>query len=71
MQAKRIAGAAIDVYDVEPLPADHVLRSLENLTLSPHLGYVTLDNMRVSYEDTVEALTAWLDGAPVRVLAPS
>jgi len=71
MQTRRIAGAAIDVYDVEPLPADHVLRSLENLTLSPHLGYVTLDNMRVSYEDTVEALTAWLDGAPVRVLAPS
>ena len=71
LQSMRIAGAAIDVYDIEPLPADHVLRTLDNLTLSPHLGYVTLDNMRVSYEDTVEALTAWLDGKPIRVLAPS
>ena len=68
LESGRIAGAAVDVYDEEPLPAEHRLRRVERLTLSPHLGYVTSDNMRVFYEDTAEALAAWLDGAPIRVL---
>jgi phosphoglycerate dehydrogenase-like enzyme len=70
LNAHRIAGAALDVYDEEPLPTDSPLRRLENLTLSPHLGYVTTDNMRAFYEDTAEALNAWLDGKPIRVLSP-
>jgi D-3-phosphoglycerate dehydrogenase len=71
LRANRIAGAAVDVYDEEPLPASSPLRGLENLTLSPHLGYVTSDNMRVYYEDTAEALEAWLNGAPIRLLKPA
>ncbi len=68
LESKQIAGAAIDVYDIEPLPADHRLRRIENLTLSPHLGYCTTDNFKVYYEDTAEALSAWLDGSPIRVM---
>jgi phosphoglycerate dehydrogenase-like enzyme len=64
-----IAGAALDVYDQEPLPPDHPLRRLDNTVLSPHLGYVTAETYRVFYGGTVAAVQAWLDGAPVRVLA--
>jgi phosphoglycerate dehydrogenase-like enzyme len=64
-----IAGAALDVYDQEPLPPDHPLRRLDNTVLSPHLGYVTAETYRVFYGGTVAAVRAWLDGAPVRVLA--
>jgi phosphoglycerate dehydrogenase-like enzyme len=65
----RIAGAAIDVYDNEPLPADHRLRRLANTVLTPHLGYVTEENYRLVYGQAVEAIAAYLAGAPVRVLA--
>ena len=67
LQANRIH-AALDVYDREPLPADHALRKLENVTLSPHLGYVNEENYRVFYTDTVENVAAWLAGKPVRLL---
>jgi phosphoglycerate dehydrogenase-like enzyme len=60
--------AALDVYDREPLPADHPLRQLDNVTLSPHLGYVNEDNYRMLYSDTVENVAAWLEGRPVRLL---
>jgi len=70
LRAGRIAGAGIDVFDVEPLPADHPIRRLENVVLTPHLGYVADDVMRVWYEDTVEAITAFLDGKPIRLLNP-
>jgi phosphoglycerate dehydrogenase-like enzyme len=66
----RIAGAGLDVYDIEPLPPDHPLRFLPNATLSPHLGYVTRETLGAFYSDTVEAVVAWLDGNPVRIANP-
>jgi len=60
--------AALDVYEREPLPADHPLRALENVTLSPHLGYVHEDNYRIFYRDTVENVAAWMAGKPIRVI---
>ena len=62
--------AALDVYEREPLPPDHPLRRMENVTLSPHLGYVHEDNYRVFYADTVENVAAWLAGKPIRVINP-
>ena len=70
LQEKVIAGAGLDTYGTEPLPADHPLRSLDNVVLTPHLGYVTEDTMEVFYKDTVENIKAWMDGRPVRVLNP-
>jgi D-3-phosphoglycerate dehydrogenase len=59
---------ALDVYEREPLPADHPLRAMENVTLSPHLGYVHEDNYRIFYRDTVENVAAFLAGKPIRVI---
>lgn len=70
LSERRIAGAGLDVYDVEPLPADHPLRRLDNVVLTPHLGYVTDDTYRIFYADTVECVAAWARGAPLRVIAP-
>jgi phosphoglycerate dehydrogenase-like enzyme len=65
-----IAGAALDVFDDEPLPAGHPFRRQPNVIVTPHLGYVTRDTYRVFYGDAVEDLRAFLDGHPVRVLNP-
>jgi phosphoglycerate dehydrogenase-like enzyme len=70
LKAGRIAGAGLDVFDVEPLPRDHPLRMLPNVTLSPHLGYVTHEMLGTFYADTVESVLAWLDGAPIRIANP-
>jgi phosphoglycerate dehydrogenase-like enzyme len=70
LREKRIAGAGLDVYDVEPLPLDHPLRRLDNAVITPHLGYVTEDNYRRGYAQIVENIRTWLDGKPMRVLAP-
>ena len=70
LRAKRIAGAGLDVFDQEPLPANHPLRSLDNVVLTPHLGYVTADNYRGMYTEAVEDIRAFLDGTPIRVIAP-
>ena len=70
LQSGRLGHAALDVYDREPLPAGHVLRKLDNVTLSPHLGYVNEENYRVFHADTVENVAAWLAGNPIRVLNP-
>src|SRR5471032_2006110 len=66
LQSKAIAGAGLDVFDVEPLPRDHVFRKLDNVVLTPHLGYVAEQNYRKQYPDVVEDIRAWLDGKPVR-----
>jgi phosphoglycerate dehydrogenase-like enzyme len=63
-----IAGAALDVYDVEPLPAGHPMRSAPNTVLTPHIGYVSTGSYTVYYREAVEDIEAWLRGAPVRVL---
>jgi phosphoglycerate dehydrogenase-like enzyme len=70
LRERRIAGAAIDVYDVEPLPLDHPFRQLDNIVITPHLGYVTAENYKRFYGHMVEDIRAWLDGKPVRVIAP-
>jgi phosphoglycerate dehydrogenase-like enzyme len=63
-----IAGAGIDVYDTEPLPAGHPLRSAPRTVLTPHLGYVTEDTYEIFFEQAVEDVLAYLDGTPVRVV---
>jgi phosphoglycerate dehydrogenase-like enzyme len=70
LRGRRIAGAALDVYDVEPLPSDHPLRTLPNTVLTPHLGYVTRETYRGFYGQIVEDIRAFLDGKPLRVIAP-
>jgi len=65
-----IGGAALDVYDIEPLPADHPLMTAPNTLLSPHLGYVMEENYKISFAEALENIEAWLDGAPRRVLKP-
>jgi phosphoglycerate dehydrogenase-like enzyme len=66
----RIAGAGIDVYDREPPPADHPFRTMDNVTLTPHLGYVTRETLAAFYSDTLDAVAAFADGAPIRVANP-
>jgi phosphoglycerate dehydrogenase-like enzyme len=68
LRERRIAGAGLDVYDVEPLPVDHVLRTLPNTLLLPHIGYVTTDNYAIFYSDAVEDVLAFLAGTPIREL---
>ena len=64
----KIAGAAIDVYSQEPIPADHPFLSLGNVLLTPHLGYVTADSLSNAYGEAVEDVRAFLAGKPIRVL---
>lgn len=63
-----IAGAGLDVFDTEPVPADDPLRTLPNVLATPHLGYVTERNYRTFYGEAVEDIAAFLDGEPVRLL---
>ena len=68
LQNNTIAGAAVDVYDVEPLPVDHTFRKLPNALLAPHLGYVTRENYATLYTQAVENILAYTIGEPRRVL---
>ncbi|HEY5378013.1 MAG TPA: D-2-hydroxyacid dehydrogenase family protein [Pseudolabrys sp.] len=70
LKAKKIAGAAVDTFDVEPLPIDHPFRYLDNIVITPHLGYVTAENYHRFYGQMVENIRAWLDGKPMRVIPP-
>ncbi|HEX5370062.1 MAG TPA: D-2-hydroxyacid dehydrogenase family protein, partial [Dehalococcoidia bacterium] len=69
LRARRIAGAAIDVFEVEPLPPDHPFRSLENTLITPHLGYVTSETYDLFYGNAVEDILGFLNGSPVRVVS--
>ncbi len=60
LTSRKIAMAALDVFDTEPLPADHPFRSLDNVLGTPHIGYVADDLYRTFYGDTVKAVDAWL-----------
>lgn len=68
LRAGRIAGAGLDVFDEEPLPTDHPLRSLPQVLATPHLGYVTAGNYRTYFTEAVEDVAAWLVGTPTRLL---
>jgi phosphoglycerate dehydrogenase-like enzyme len=70
LRSGRIAGAGLDVFDIEPPPVDHPFRSMDNVTISPHLGYVTHETLRAFYSDTLDALVAFADGKPIRVANP-
>jgi phosphoglycerate dehydrogenase-like enzyme len=64
-----IAGAGLDVFAVEPLPAGHPLRSMPNTVITPHIGYVTAAGYEIFYRDIVEDIAAWLDGSPIRIIS--
>jgi D-3-phosphoglycerate dehydrogenase len=68
LQNKTIAGAGLDVFDIEPLPLDHPFRKMDNVVITPHLGYVSEQNYRKYFPDVVEDIRAWLAGKPVRVI---
>lgn len=69
LRAGKIAGAAVDVFAVEPLPVDHPFRKIDNLVLTPHLGYVTGDSFRNHYQQMLEGIEAWFMGDAPRRLA--
>jgi len=68
LKGKRIAGAGLDVFDVEPLPLDHPYRTMDNVVITPHLGYVSTQNYAKYFPDIVTDIRAFLDGKPVRVV---
>jgi phosphoglycerate dehydrogenase-like enzyme len=67
---RRLAGAGLDVYGIEPLPIDHPFFTLPNTVLTPHIGYVTRENFEVFYRDSLEDIQAWLAGKPIRTVEP-
>ena len=69
LREKRIAGAGLDVFDIEPLPVEHPFRKLDNVALTPHLGYVAAQNYRAFFTGTVDDIRAFLDGRPLRTLS--
>jgi phosphoglycerate dehydrogenase-like enzyme len=68
LQGKSIRGAALDVYETEPLPSNHPIRKLDNAVLTGHTGYVIRENFAHGYGEVVEDVLAWLSGKPLRLL---
>jgi len=68
LNERRIAGAGLDVFDVEPLPLDHPFRRMDNVVITPHLGYVSQQNYQRYFPDIVENIRAFVEGKPVRVI---
>jgi len=68
LNSNNIAGVGLDVFDVEPLPLDHPFRRMDNVVITPHLGYVSQQNYAGYFRDIVEDIQGWLDGKPVRVI---
>jgi phosphoglycerate dehydrogenase-like enzyme len=68
LQERRIAGAGLDVFDVEPLPLDHPFRRMDNVVITPHLGYVSRQNYETYFPDIVEDIRGFIDGKPTRVV---
>jgi phosphoglycerate dehydrogenase-like enzyme len=68
LREQKIAGAGLDVFDIEPLPTDHPLRKMDNVVLTPHLGYVAMQNYRAYFSGVVDDIRGFLDGKPVRVI---
>ena len=69
LRQQKIAGAGLDVFDVEPLPLDHPYRKMDNVVITPHLGYVSEQNYRRYFADAVDDIQGFLDGKPVRVFS--
>src|SRR3546814_11278625 len=70
LQARRIGGAALDVFDHEPLPRDHPLRRLDNVVATPHVGYVSREHYAHFYRETAENTAAFPAGPPRNVIEP-
>ena len=70
LKARRIAGAAIDVFDSEPVTKGHPFFELDNVVVTPHLGYAIEENFRINYGSAVENIRAFLDGKPIRLVKP-
>ena len=68
LKDEKIAGAGLDVYDIEPLPQDHKLRFLPNALLTPHLGYVTEENYSIFFDQMIENLNSCIEGKPKRLI---
>jgi D-3-phosphoglycerate dehydrogenase len=68
LNERRIGGAGLDVFDTEPLPLDHPFRRMDNVVITPHLGYVSRQNYQKYFPDIVEDIRAFIDGKPVRVI---
>ena len=70
LERRTIAGAALDVFDREPLPVDHPFRHLANVLCTPHIGYVTADMDALFYREVVEDIEAFMAGRILREIAP-
>ena len=70
LESGALGGAAIDVFDEEPLPSGHPLLSAPRTLLTPHLGYVTREQYGIFFRDALENVRAWAAGSPIRVISP-